>query len=77
MRGKSLYMLNRFEQWYLEGNRVPANVGVRIYDIEGIFENMDEWSDELREKKFCLVYFMCAYGGGFPNAEIYIKDNPQ
>lgn len=75
MMGKSLYMLNRFEDWYLTGNRKPENVNVLICDIEGDFmKNFDSWSEEEREYKINLVYFMCAYGGGFPHATLQVKE---
>ena len=73
--GKSNYMLYRFVDWYKAGNRMPEHVKVIYYDIEGDFwVNFDKLPKEEQEYKINLVYFMCAYGGGFPNAAIQVRE---
>jgi hypothetical protein len=73
--GKSHYMLYRFVDWYNTGNRKPENVNVIYHDVEGDFwTNFQELSKEEQEYKINLVYFMCAYGGGFPHAAIQVKE---
>lgn len=73
--GKSLYMQYRFIDWYNTGNRKPENINVVYYDIEGDFwMNFEKLSKEEQEYKINLVYFMCAYGGGFPHAAIQVKE---
>lgn len=67
---KSMYMLNRFEQWYSEGNRMPENQGVLYFDIEQPLPTFD--SEEHRIKHMNFLWFMVKFGG-YTNAQIYEK----
>ena len=63
-----MFMESRFQKWYADGNRKPANIGVQIADLEGTLDGISSWSSERLEKFQSLVYFMITFGGGYPNA---------
>lgn len=69
-RGKSLFLLNKFEKWYADGNRIPSGVSVEIFDLEGSFSDLENASLEEKTRTFNLIYFLCEYGGGYHNARI-------
>jgi len=72
--GKSLYIPNKFEKWYEEGNRMPDDLTVMVADFNGLLDGIEKWSDEERNKKMNFIYFMITYCGGFPNAIVVTKD---
>ncbi len=70
---KSMWALHRFIEWYAEGNRMPDDVSVMAYDIEGLFANIDELSNDEIVQKGNLIWFMITYCGGYPHAVIVPK----
>lgn len=63
-------MLNRFEQWHSEGNRMPENQGVLYCDIEQPLPKFE--SEEHRIKHMNLMWFLATYCG-YSNAQVYDK----
>lgn len=73
--GKSLFAYNAFEDWYAKGNRIPPDISVEVFDIEGQYADYATWSSDRVMKFQSLVYFMNTYGSGFPNARLVHHEN--
>jgi hypothetical protein len=70
--GKSMFLFHmlqpRFKEWYDGGNRVPSNVVVEYYDIEGILPD-----DCLMNMNW--IYFASMNGLTLPNTRVYEVSN--